>query len=125
MFAQVFYLNRAECSKTCMQRYFCKAHPLDLQALDQFLTEMQSCSWRRNGSFMLCIYGLVTFFIFFFRLAFDVFRQWCFTHDVKHLAEFLIRTVPKEAYRTTTAVGVVNHFGNQFIIFPEIQLVAY
>src|SRR5580765_1613831 len=94
MLAQIFYFNRPESSQACMQCHFCKTDSFYLQAFYQFTAEMKTGCWCCHGSLMLCIYGLVAFFVFFIRLALDIFWQRCFTQFFKHATEFFFTVLP-------------------------------
>src|SRR5690349_7725603 len=77
MLAEVFDLYRAKCTKTGMQCKLCKADTFYFATLDQLFAEVKACSWCSHCAFILGIYGLVALFIFFIRLAFDIFWQRC------------------------------------------------
>ena len=73
MLRQVLHLYRAESAKACMKGYFRKFHTHYFQPFYQLTAEVHTSGWSRNSTFILCVNCLVTFFIFSFRFAFDVF----------------------------------------------------
>src|SRR3954470_24755444 len=107
-----------------MQCYLCKTNPLYLATLDKFVTEMQTCSWCGHCPFMFCINGLITFFVFFIRLAFNIFWQRSFAQKFKHLLKACIITIPQKTNGTTAARCVVNYFGNKLVVLSEIQFIS-
>ena len=125
MLRQIFHFNRAEGSKTGVQCCFRKFYTYYFQSFDQFAAEVHTGRRCGNGTFILGIYRLVALFIFFFRLAFNVFRQRGFTQNVQNVAKFLFSTVKKEAYGTAAGSCVVNNFSYQLVVVTEVQLVAH
>ena len=78
MLAQVFDLYGSECAQPGMEGDFGKTDTFYLKSFDQFFTEMQASGWSGNGTFMFCIYGLISFLVFLVGFAFDVFWQAVF-----------------------------------------------
>ena len=124
MLAQVFYLYRAEGTQARVQCSLGKLYTNYFQALDQLAAEVHTRSGRSHSTFVLGIYRLVAFFIFFFRLALDVFRQWCFAQYIQHVPELLLRTIKKETDGTATRCSIIYYFCYQLVIITKVQLVA-
>src|SRR4030042_342102 len=124
VFCEILNINAPEITQTYMQGYFSKLNTEDLQLLQKLPAEMQSCSGSCNSSFMLCKNCLVSFIVLRLHRPVYEFRKRCLTQIVKRLLELLIGAVKKEPECPAPGCCVVNHLGNQQIVFPEIELIA-
>ncbi len=90
---QVFDLNRPECTETHVKRHRNDIHALCTELVQELVREMKACRWRRDGSAVFCIDGLIPLAVGFFGVAFDVWRDRRQPDLINFVVEILIASL--------------------------------
>ena len=85
---------------------------------------MQTCSWSRYGTFVLCEYGLEILGVFWCDIFLDPVRNRSLSESEKSLFEVFIASVIKETERASSRGSVIDDLGYEAFILSEIELVA-
>ena len=77
-----------------------------------------------NSSFIAGKDRLITFFVFRLHFTCNRTRQRSLAQAIQQLLKLIVFSVEQETQRPSTRGGIVDDFGNQTIVFPEIQFIT-
>ena len=124
MFRQIFDVRVTKVTESAVERDESSLDAFDFHALQHLSGEVETGSRSRDGTFVASKKTLETFEVLRFAFASDKAGNGCFAQRKESTFELIVVTVVKEAKRTSATRRVVNHFGNNGVVFAKVEFVA-